>query len=212
MPGIIIRKFLRNLNDYGFSITLEKLMFYLVRPVYEKRTYRIYRFDIERLRDIPSKKSVYAFKVIGKSDAGIISQIEDMEEWLEGKVASMLEDGGLCVVALDGERVAGFNLLSPGKGSIPLIGLRRTLRENKVWSNQITVDKNYRRKGVGTALRYRVFEELKKREISKIYGGTQMSNLASLNLARKVGFKEIVDVQYLKVFNIKRLRYKRVRH
>jgi GNAT superfamily N-acetyltransferase len=212
MPGIIIRKFLRNLNDYGFSITLGKFIFYLIRPVYEKRTYRIYRFDIERLRDIPSKESVFAFKVIGKSDTGIIRQIEAMEEWLEGKVASMLEDGGFCVVALDGERVAGFNLLSLGVGDIPLIGLRRTLRENKVWSNQITVDKNYRRKGVGTALRYRVFAELKKREISKIYGGTQLYNLASLNLARKIGFKEIVDVQYLKVFNIKRLRYKRVRN
>lgn len=208
----IIRKFLRNLNDYGFSITLGKFIFYLIRPVYENRIYRIYRFDIERLQDIPSKESVFAFKVIDKSDIGIIRQIEDMEEWLEGKVVSMLKAGGFCMVALDGKRVAGFNLISLGVGDIPLIGMRRILRDNKVWSVQITVNKNYRRKGVGTALRYRVFEELKKREISKIYGGTQLSNHASLNLARKIGFKEIVDIQYLKVFNIKRLRYKRVRN
>ncbi len=210
MPGIIIKKFLRNLNDYGFSITLGKSILYLIQPVYENRTYRIYRFELERLWDIPSKESVFAFKVIDRSDTGIIRQIEDMEEWLKGRVASMLEDGGLCLVALDGESVAGFNLVSLGKGYIPLIGLRRTLRENEAWSDQITVNKNYRCIGVGTALRYRIFKELQKRGIRKIYGGAQTSNPASLNLARKVGFKEIADIQYLKIFNKKRLRYKRV--
>ncbi len=212
MPGIIIRKLLRNLNDYGFSITLGKIIFYLIQPVYENRTYRIYRFELERLRDIPSKESLFVFKMIDKSDAGIIMQVEDMEEWLKGKVASMLENRGLCLVALDGERVAGFNLVSLGEGCIPLIGLRRTLRENEAWSDQITVNKNYRGKGLGSALRYGIFKELKKRGIRKVYGGTQISNLASLNLARKAGFREIADIQYIKILNKRSLRYKRVRN
>ena len=93
-----------------------------------------------------------------------------MEEWLKGKVASRLEAVGLCLVALDGERVAGFNLVSLGEGRIPLIGLRRDLRENEVWSDQITVSKNYRDKGLGSTLRYRIFKELKKRGVRRIYG------------------------------------------
>ncbi|GMT46717.1 MAG: hypothetical protein IEMM0007_0283 [bacterium] len=211
-PGIIKKKVLRNLNDYSFSITLRKIISYLIQPVYENRTYRIYRFDLENFQEIPSGESVFAFKIIDKSDTGIIRQIEDMEEWLKGKVASRLEAVGLCLVALDGERVAGFNLVSLGEGRIPLIGLRRDLRENEVWSDQITVSKNYRGKGLGSTLRYRIFKELKKRGVRRIYGGTQISNLASLNLARKVGFKEIADVQYLKILNKKRLRFKRVRN
>ncbi len=211
-PGIIVKKVLRNLNDYSFSITLRKIISYLIQPVYENRTYRIYRFDMENLQEIPLRESVFAFKVIDKSDTGIIRQIEDMEEWLKGKVASMLEAGGLCLVVLDGEWVVGFNLVSLGEGRIPLIGLRRDLRENEVWSDQITVSKNYRGKGLGSALRYRIFKELKERGIGKIYGGTQISNLASLNLARKVGFKEIADVQYLKILNKKKLRFKRIKN
>ncbi len=150
--------------------------------------------------------------MIDKSDTGIIRQIEDMEEWLKDKVASMIEAGGLCLVALDGERVAGFNLVSLGEGCIPLIGLRRDLRENEVWSDQITVSKNYRGKGLGSALRYRVFKELKEKGFRKVYGGTQISNLANLNLARKVGFKEIADVQYIKILNKKWVRYKRIKN
>jgi len=211
-PGIITKKVLRNLNDYGFSITLRKIISYLIQPFYENRTYRIYRFDLENLQDIPSKESVFAFKVLDKSDTGIIRQIEDMEEWLKGKVTSMLEAGGLCLVALDGQRVAGFNLVSLKEGCIPLIGMKRDLRENEVWSDQITVNKNYRGKGLGSALRYRIFKELRERGIRKIYGGTQISNLASLNLARKVGFKEIADIQYIKTFNKRSLRFKRVRN
>ena len=211
MAGII-RKFLRNLNDYGFLVTLRKIISYLIQPVYENRTYRIYRFDLQNLQETPSGESVFTFKIIDKSDTGIIRQIEDMEEWLKGKVASLLETGGLCLVALDGEKVAGFNLVSLAEGYIPLIGLRKDLRENEAWSDQITVSKNYRGKGLGSALRYRIFKELKKRGIERIYGGTQISNLASLNLARKVGFKEIADVQYLKILNKKRLHFKRVRN
>jgi len=211
-PKIIIKKVLRNLNDYSFSVTLRKIISYLIQPVYENRTYRIYRFDLENLQEIPSRESVFVFKIIDENDTSIIRQIEDIEEWLKGKVASRLEAGGLCLVALDGEGVVGFNLVSLRAGCIPLIGLRRDLRENEVWSDQITVSKNYRGKGLGSALRYRIFKELKERGIKRIYGGTQISNLASLNLARKVGFKEIADVQYCKILNKRSLRFKRIKN
>ena len=208
---IKIKKIQRNLNDYGFSITLEKIISNLIKPVYENRTYRIYRLELDEFHNIPSQENSFIYKIINKNDTSIIKQIEDMEEWLQGKVNSMLEDGDLCLVALDGEKVAGFNLVSFGEVFIPLINHTRKLRHKEAWSSQITVNKNYRRKGLGTALRHRIIEKLKKRGIEKLYGGTLIANEPNLKLSRKVGFKEIIDVQYLKILNKENLRYIRVK-
>lgn len=209
---ILAKKIHRNLIDYGFLIALEKIIFNLIKPIYRNITYRIYRYDLDKYQDMPAKDSGFEFKPVDKKEISIIEQIEGMEEWLQGEVASMLENGRLCIAALDKERVAGFNLVSFDEGYIPLIGLKKKLREKEAWSVQITVNKDYRGKGLGEAIRYRIFKELKKRGIKKLYGGAQISNKASLKLAKKTGSKEITDVEYLKFFNTKRLNYKRIKN
>jgi hypothetical protein len=44
-----------------------------------------------------------------------------------------------------------------------------------------------------------------------LYGGTLVTNTASLALATSVGFEEIADVHYLKFLSLEKWRYVRVR-
>lgn len=207
----IIKKLLRNSNDYGLKVTLQKSMAYIVKPFYENITYRVYAIDLRSIQPVTFKKSEFKFKVVDCQDKDIIVQIEDMEEWLQGRMSLMIRNQSFCMAALDDGKVAGFNLISFRTGCLPLIGFRKRLKKGQAWSDQITVHKDYRGKGLATKLRYRVFEELKNRGVEKIYGGAQISNTASLKLARKVGFRELADIQYVKVLSKEKYYCKRVR-
>jgi len=77
-------------------------------------------------------------------------------------------------------------------------------------SQQITVNKDYRGKGLGTSLRTHAFIELKKRNIRKFYGGTLNINEANSRLSKKAGFEFFVDIHFLRLFGCKMWKYKRV--
>lgn len=194
----------RNINDYGFSIALKKSAGYFLKPFYENKTYRIYVINLEKQRVPLPLDSLFSFKLIENGDEQFTDQIEAMEEWLQGRVTQMLAKGVLCLVALDGTTVAGFNLVSLEEGDLPLIHYKKKLRPTEAWSEQITVNKAYRGKRLASILRARMFEILKERGIKKFFGGAQVANIASLKLARKVGFTEIADIQYRKLLNRKR--------
>jgi GNAT superfamily N-acetyltransferase len=134
-----------------------------------------------------------------------------MEEWLKNKLESRLKSGSVCLVALDNDKVIGFNLVAFNKVFIPLIKMKKKLKPHSAWSEQISVHKDYRGRGLGAQLRYRIFAELHKRGIKTFYGGTLIKNIPNLMLTRKVEFEEFVDVHYFKLFNHKRLSYKRIK-
>jgi RimJ/RimL family protein N-acetyltransferase len=106
--------------------------------------------------------------------------------------------------------VAGFNLVSFGRARIDLIGAERSFRRD-AWSEQITVNPDYRGRGVASELRFRVFGELKARGIAHFYGGALALNEGSLKLARKVGFREIAEVRYRKVLTLSTRSWKRLK-
>ena len=195
----LVRKLKRNINDFGFAMALRKVYQYLFKPFYENRTYRIYCINLDDWVEADKKETNFEFKFIRPSDVKTIEEIEYMEEWLAGTVKVKLQNNFLCLAALDGDRVAGFNIIALNKINIPLIGKSRELKNDEAWSEQITVSKEYRLLGLATELRRRVFIELKKRNIKKVYGGTLPSNIGSLRLARSVGFREIEDVHFLKI-------------
>ena len=118
----------------------------------------------------------------------------------------------ICLVDLDNNKVAGFNLITFGKIYIPLINLTKTFNSYQAWSEHIAVRKDYRKKGLATQLRYRIFAELKQMNIKRLYGGTLISNIPALKLARKLGFKEFVEVDYLKLFGFSRCIYRKFRN
>lgn len=122
-----------------------------------------------------------------------------------------LRAGALCLVALQGEKVAGFNLIGFGEVSMPLVNKQRIFRKGDAWSEQIAVMKDFRQLGLGSQLRYRIFEELGRRGYKRLYGGALTSNVGSLKLARKMGFREIIDIHYFRILGRDIWRYKKVK-
>jgi ribosomal protein S18 acetylase RimI-like enzyme len=208
----VFRKLARNYRDYGLALTLKKSLASLVSFVYESRAYRIYLKKINPSVDKGEEPpEPFKLHVLDTTDDDFIAQIEGMEEWLAEKVREMLSGGSLCVLLLDGEKVAGFNLFSVGEVYMPLVRMTRTFRPHEAWSEQITVHQDYRGMGLATVLRRQAFLELGSRGIRKFYGGTLPSNIANRKLSKKVGFCEIADIHYRKVLNSRKWFVKRVR-
>ncbi len=206
-PGLggLARKIRRNLDDYGWRITIQKTLAYLVRSVYFRQVYRIYRINLGATKPVEnSGNRNFTFKILTAQDASLIAQVENIAEWLHRLLQGKIAAGQLCLVALDGENVAGFNLIDFEQATIVLVNLQKKLRHGFAWSEHVAVKKEFRRTGLASQLRYRIFEELKN-------GGTLRSNMASLRLTRSVGFKEIGDIHYRKFFSIENWQYKRIR-
>ncbi|MHA2052198.1 MAG: N-acetyltransferase family protein [Candidatus Hodarchaeales archaeon] len=193
--------------------TLKNGIFYLISKFYENRIYRIYRIDLSQFSPKPLEHTEFCFELLKSNnlDINIIRQIEKMEEWLKYKLESRFKSGCICLVASDNGKVIGFNLVAFNEVFIPLISMKKKLKPHSAWSEQISVHKNYRGKGLGVQLRYRILTELHKSGIKTFYGGTLINNIPNLMLTRKIGFEEFVDVHYFKLFNNKRWRYKRIK-
>jgi L-amino acid N-acyltransferase YncA len=179
--------------------------------IYDYQVYRIYRIDMRKIEGERLNSNPYILKLINSGDEKFIAQIECMEEWLRGRLKGKLDEGSVCLVLLDNETVVGFNLVSFGKVYLPLVRLWRTFRYDEAWSEQITVRKDYRQRGLGTLIRRGILNELIEKGYSKLYGGTLTSNEQNLRLARKVGFTEFIDIHYRKMLYAKKWVYKRVR-
>ena len=208
----IIKKIRRNARDYGTAATVRKILGGLVAFAYESKAYRIYRKKIDPLVDTGEQPpEPFSLHVLDKNDTDYIEQVEEMEEWLAGKIGGMLGRGSLCVLLLDGDRVAGFNLFSMGDVYMPIVDVTRAFRSHEAWSEQITVHSDYRGLGLATVLRRQAFQELGNRGIRKFYGGTVPYNIANRKLSKKVGFREIADIRYRKVLGSRNWSVKRVR-
>lgn len=202
----------RNVQDYGWLVAAKKTLAYLFRAIYFRQIYRIYRIDLTETRtSVDSDVHNLIFKILTPQNVDMIAQIENIAEWLRGKLSDAIAAGHPCLVALDKDRVAGFNLINTDHATLALVNLTKKLRKGCAWSEHIAVRKEYRKTGLGAQLRFRIFQELKKRGFQRLYGGTLPSNTASLSLARSVGFQEVADVHYRKFLTFQKWRYKRVR-
>jgi len=202
----------RNVEDYGWHITVKKALAYLGRWIYFRQVYRIYRINLDAIKahNTPAGQH-FTFKLLTPQNVDMIAQVENTAEWLRGQVQERIAAGQLCLVALDGDKVAGFNLINLKQASLVLVNRRKLLRQGDAWSEHIAVKKEFRRTGLGAQLRFKIFDELKSRGIHRFYGGTLRSNTASLKLTRSVGFKEICDIHYHKLLFFENWKYRRVR-
>jgi GNAT superfamily N-acetyltransferase len=211
-PSGLAHKVQRNLDDYGWHITVRKTLAYLVRWIYFRQVYRVYGIKLDTLKEPKySGDHKFTFKLLTPQNLDMIAQVENTAEWLRGQVKQKIAAGQLCLVALDGEKVAGFNLINLEQAFLILVDRKKKLRPGSAWSEHIAVKKEFRKSGLGAQLRYRIFEVLRSRGIRSLYGGTLRSNTASLGLTRSVGFKEICDIHYHKFLSFKIWQFKRVR-
>jgi L-amino acid N-acyltransferase YncA len=210
--NLLLKKFLRNLKDYGFLIATKKVITYPLEKVYRRKDYLIYKKDL--IKYIPNEKSnplfEYRFYESHNINEQTIKQILAMEEWLIDKINSILKHGGLCVVALDGDKVAGFNIVSFNEVYIPLLEMSKKFRNDQAWSEQITVSNDYRKQGLGSILRYKMFNELKNRGFRWLYGGTMWDNWSNIELSKKVGFEIFVKVSLKRLLKNKKYTYHRI--
>ena len=208
----LAHKVQRNLEDYGWRITVGKTLAYLVRWVYFQQVYRIYGIKLDAT-SVPERSDNFdfTFRLVTPQDLHLIAQVEDTAEWLRGHLTNRVASGQLCLVALDGEKVAGFNLINLEQASLILVNRKNKLRPGWAWSEHIAVQKAFRKSGLGSQLRYRIFEVLKSRGIRRLYGGTLRSNTASLKLSKAVGFKEICDIHYRKFLSFENWQFRRLR-
>lgn len=193
----------RNIQEAGIRITTQKIISYCFRALYEERVYRIYGIDLTTHPPFKPEPLRFSYRLIAPADENFIQQVEDMAEWLKGKLKNRLEGDYLCLVALDDNNVVGFNLVGLDQVSVPLVDMTWQSRRNEAWSEQITVLSNYRNNGLGLSLRHNIFKELKRLGIKRLYGGTLTNNSAALALARRAGFHEIYDLHYQKIFTRK---------
>jgi ribosomal protein S18 acetylase RimI-like enzyme len=205
-----IQKVRRNFRDYGLSQTLLKVIVSMIRPLFYSRTYRLYRADLAQVRIPPITDPSFVFRFLEINEKDYLAQIQRMEEWLQERLETILQEGGQCLVALDEDRVAGFNLVSFRHIHLPIVHFKRALRSGQAYSEQITVSKAYRGRGLGATLRLELFRILRAQGKRYLYGGTDVHNQANLALCRKVGLQEVADIRYVKILRIERTAVRRI--
>lgn len=205
------RKFERNLQDYGWKTAMGKSVAYVLRVFYEHSAYRLYKIHLQtEATETPSEIEGVEFRFITEQDEAAVAAIEENSEWMSGTLRQRLAAGAVCLAAFEDGQLAGYNLISFGDVFMPLVNLSRTFGQDEAWSEQIATVKTFRKKGLASQLRYRIFEELRRRGIRKFYGGALCDNVASLKLARRVGFHEFVEIRYTRVLRSHKWRYVKV--
>jgi hypothetical protein len=136
-PGLsrLSHKVQRNLEDYGWQVAVKKSVAYLLRAIYFQQAYRIYRIDLDEVK-LPqdSNPHNFTFKILTVQNVGMIADVENVAEWLRGQVKQKIAAGQLCMVALDGDKVAGFNLINFRQATLILVNLQKKLRRGVAWS------------------------------------------------------------------------------
>lgn len=208
-PVLLWKKLARNYRDYGWR-AVPKTGKALLSPLYQRNVYRIYVLDLKSPHlPPPEARTDLELVLVSPRQHRLIQQIEDSAEWLQGEVAARLESGDLCLAAMQGETLAGFNLITFGEAYIPWLKMTRRFRPGTAWSEHIAVMPAFRRGGIAKAMRLRVFAELARRGILKLYGGSLSNNHPPLSLARSLSFRDLADVTYCKLGTRKTWRYRR---
>lgn len=207
---ILKKKFLRHVSDYGILHSLKRTIRFLFSPVFQRPRLIIYEIDILNTprKHIPTNG--YIFKLLDPKDADFIYQTEEMAEYLKGKLEAKLSANGICMVVIKQNKVIGFNLASIGEVYLPFLKARVITNKDEAWSDQITIHKDHRKKGLGSALRNRFYAELREKGFKTLYGHREKFNIASERSAKKYTSRLLVKAEYLKIITFEILRYSKI--
>ncbi len=205
------RKLLRNHRDYGLMVLFGKVANGVLGVLGKRIGAIIYELDPKDNSIAIADENGFAFVLIDGTDTAIISRIEKMAEWLEGELLHDLSTGKrLCMVALDGGKLVGFYLAVFGSVFLPTLTVEVELGPGEVWGEEIVISKQYRRRGIATVLKSKVYEELWKRGARSVYGCVGIYNRASLMSAARFTLKNAHYVRLLKVLRTRKLVLSRI--
>jgi RimJ/RimL family protein N-acetyltransferase len=201
MFKILLKKITRNRLDYGWAVCIQKIVSHIFKPIFKTQSYHIYMVDLQKFSpEKPKAPSEFVFRFINSEETELLAQIENIEEWLHGKLLAKLQNGQKCLVAMAGETVAGFNLIGFNIFTLPPVKMSKPIRSHECFSEQISVNPKFRNKGLGTELRRRIFAAMKEAGYHRMYGGTQVCNTANKALSKKVGLREFAVARYTNIF------------
>src|ERR1051325_3933395 len=193
-----------NRLDTGLTSTLQKEPAeHVILPPYERNVCRIYRVGLAGALPSPRPAPAgFEFRLLGPDDDTLFRRIESQDSALAANLKSRIEGHDVCLAAFCGDEMAGLHVVAFGQVTLPLVHKQRIFRAGEAWSERLVVAKGFRGQGVATYLRRLAFEELRRRGIKKLYGGTSRSNLSALTAAQKAGFVEVAGrgkTRFLKI-------------
>ena len=178
-------KLRRNLHDYGLMVSLKKSIAYLAMPVFYRHTWYITKNDLANLVNLKRPERPFTFRVLQNNEPHVIDQIQEWEEWLNGKIN--LGDNQICTVATSDDGLIGFVLYALTEYDLPSTTVKIMLEKKEAWGIHIAVRKPYRRMGLATELRRTAYRDLRERGFRFFYDHVPSDNFASLNLCKNTG-------------------------
>ena len=195
------------LRDSGVKHTLRRILEEtLLGKLYLSRQFIVYEKQLTELDPVRLGNPNLSFSFVSLDNQDILEQMEKLSGWPQDLVATRLADSGECLVAVDNNGLAGFNLVGYGNIYIHYLDRHLTLSDSEAWSYQIFVSPPYRRSGVATDLRHIMFRHLASKGYTKLLGGYLSSNVKAGMLAESLGFVEREKVTLVKMLNWKRYR------
>lgn len=200
------RKVIVSLGNLGVKYTiwriLEETMF---KKLFLFRSFVIYDKDLTKLNNVRLKNPKLKFLFIFEDNSEILDKLEEISGFSRDLIMERLKTGSDCLVAMEGDKVVGFNMVSFGNIYIHYLEQYMNLLESETWNEQISISNQYRYKGVASDLRDVMFEHLKEKGYTRCIGGTLKINVKARMLARRTGFIEREKVTFIRV--LKRKKY-----
>jgi GNAT superfamily N-acetyltransferase len=200
------RKLYRNHIDYGLFILLRKVVTGILGIFYRNVRTIIYQLDMESNCRVLNHRDNLTFMLINGKDHFSLRKIEEMAEWLEGKLdPDLLTGKRICMGVFDKEKLIGFYVATFGEVFLPILSIKITLKHDEAWGEEIMINKKYRGKGIAGVLKHRIYRELQNRGVRSIYGCVGTYNKASLKSATKFQFKKAYYVRLFKILNSRKI-------
>jgi ribosomal protein S18 acetylase RimI-like enzyme len=111
-----------------------------------------------------------------------IAKHNEIKKYTPKKILELIrKDRYSVLIAKNGKKVVGFCF--------------NYFDNYTIWIDWVGIDKKLRNSGIGTLLVKRVITDAKKRRAHKVWCDTRSNNNSSKNLAKKLGFREIIELK-----------------
>lgn len=199
------RRMILSLRNFGVRYTIWRILEEtLLKKLIAQRKFIIYDKDLTEVGGFELANPHLRFSFVSQDDADVLEGIEGISGFPRDLIVERLRTGSECLVAMDGNKVVGFNLASFGNIYIYYLEQRVNLSESAAWSEQISVSKQYWNRGIAVDIRNIMFQHLKQKGHTKFIGGCLELNSKARMLAKKLGFVEREMIAYTRVVKWKK--------